>query len=205
MLRCLQPRPIARTASRSAIDTAEQAISIDQSRLPPLPEGINARQVRSDGLLSLMKGGSSDRATVLQAQAELVNAWRTSGPKSLPRSPPTRIASPMPVSMLRNSPATPGPNPEAESDRPATRNRYALSPEISADAGVMRIASTIRALDGRRPALRDRARLGRSFRRNHHTAESRRRGARVMSMHPTAVGNTTDLRCRGYVASRPGD
>jgi polysaccharide biosynthesis/export protein ExoF len=185
----------------SAIDTAEQTISIDQSRLPPLQESINARQVRTDGLLSLMRGGSSDRATVLQAQSELVNVQdKRAEVLTVIAADQNRLAN------ARIDAAKFASDTRTELEQKVTdlqREIDTLSPEVSADAGVMQLLQPSDASSGddlRFEIVRGSDVLSAEITTPLYPGDV----VRVMSMHRTAVGNTTDSRGR-YVASQPGD
>jgi polysaccharide biosynthesis/export protein ExoF len=122
---------------QSAIDTEQQAISIDQSRLPPLQESIKARQVRVNGLASLMNDGNSERSTVLQAQSELVQVQdRQAEVLTLIATDQNRLAN------ARIDAAKFASDTKAELEQKVTdlqREIDTLSPEVSTDASVMRL------------------------------------------------------------------
>jgi polysaccharide biosynthesis/export protein ExoF len=186
---------------QSAIDTAEQAISIDQSRLAPLQESINARQVRTDALLSLMKGGNSDRTVVLQAQSELVNVQdRRAEVLTSIAADQNRLAN------ARIDAAKFASDTKAELEQKVTdlqREIDTLSPEVSADAGVMQLLQPSDPSSGddlRFEIVRGSDVLSADITTRLDPGDV----VRVMSLHPTAVGSTTDSR-RGYIASRTGD
>jgi len=186
---------------QSAVDTAQQAISIDQSRLAPLQESINARQVRTDALLSLMKGGNSDRTVVLQAQSELVNVQdRRAEVLTSIAADQNRLAN------ARIDAAKFASDTKAELEQKVTdlqREIDTLSPEVSADAGVMQLLQPSDPSSGddlRFEIVRGSDVLSADITTRLDPGDV----VRVMSLHPTAVGSTTDSR-RGYIASRTGD
>jgi polysaccharide biosynthesis/export protein ExoF len=124
-------------ALQSAIDTTQQAISIDQSRLAPLEESIKARQVRATGLASLMNGGNSNSSTVLQAQSELVDVEdRRAEVLTLIANDQNRLTN------ARIDAAKFASDTKTELEQKVTDLQGeidTLSPEVSADAGVMRL------------------------------------------------------------------
>lgn len=186
---------------QSAIDTAQQAISIDQSRLAPLQESINARQDRSNALSSLMNSGHSDRSMVLKAQSELVAVQdRRAEVLTSIASDQNRLAN------ARTDATKFASDTKAELEQKVTdlqREIDTLSPEVGADAGVTQLLrpsdpssdgdlhfQIVRGSDVLSADITTRLDPGDVV--------------RVMSPHPTAAGSATDSR-GGYIASRTGD
>jgi protein involved in polysaccharide export with SLBB domain len=54
-----------------AVETAQQAVDIDRSRLVPLQENVQMRQNRADGMQSLFERGTINKLHLMQAQSEL--------------------------------------------------------------------------------------------------------------------------------------
>jgi protein involved in polysaccharide export with SLBB domain len=186
---------------QSITEIVQQAISIDQSRLAPLQDSINARQARTNALASLMNAGHSDRIVVLSAQAELVDAQdRRAQVLTLIATDQNRLAN------ARIEAAKFASDTKAELEQKVTdlqREIDTLSPEVSADAGVMQL---LRPSD---PSSGDELRFEIVRGSDILSADITTRldpgdVLRVMSLQPTAVASTTDSR-RGYIASQTGD
>lgn len=187
---------------QSAIDTTQQAISIDQSRLAPLQESIKARQVRANGLASLMNEGNSNSSTLIQAQSDLVEVQdRRSEVLTLIATDQNRLAN------ARLDAAKFASDIKAELEQKVAdlqREIDTLSPEVSADDGAMQLLQpsdpSLGDDDLRFEIVRGSDVLSADITTQLDPGDV----VRVMSMHPTAVGNTTQSHGR-YVASRPGD
>jgi protein involved in polysaccharide export with SLBB domain len=54
-----------------AVESAQQAVDIDRSRLVPLQENVQMRQNRADGMRSLFMQGTINKLHLMQAQSEL--------------------------------------------------------------------------------------------------------------------------------------
>jgi protein involved in polysaccharide export with SLBB domain len=185
---------------QSAIDAAQQAICIDQSRLAPLQESINARQLRANALASLMHAGRIDRTMVIQAQSEVVDGQdRRAEVLTSIATDQNRLAN------ARLDAAVSASDTKAELEQKVAdlkREIGTLNPEVSADASVMQL---LRPSDPSSDDLRMEIVRGSDvLSADITTLLDPGDVVRVMPLHPMVVGSATDSR-RGYLASRTGD
>lgn len=70
----IQARNDRMRALQSAVDTANHAVTLDQSRLPPLETAVTLNQTRVKGLTFLRAAGRVDNNLLTQASTELLQA-----------------------------------------------------------------------------------------------------------------------------------
>jgi len=184
-----------------AIDAAQQAISIDQGRLAPLQESINTNKAHNDALASLMNEGHLNRNNLIQAQSELVNAQdRRSEVLTSIATDQNRLANAH-IDAAKFAGDTKAELEQKVAD--LQREIDTLSPEVSADAGVMQLLRpSDPSSDGdlRFEIVRGSDVLSADVTTRLDPGDV----VRVMPLHPIAVGSATDS-SRGYIASRSGN